>query len=266
MRILPPDAEGIAAALEILRSGGIVAHATETCYGLACDVSSAEVVAKLFALKQRPPDQPISVLFVSIDDAKRYVEWNEEAEKVAKKYLPGPLTIILPLKSKPLKQLRVTSDELRETRNPKPATIGVRISSYPLAQRLVREFGSPLSTTSANFHGESNTYSVEDIVDQFSQKPLRPNLILDSGPLPPTPPSTVIDLTVTTIRIRRRGVSKCKRLDTFSPLKETNSRSSPSLWKILPCLAKAQNGSLRVLIRMQHLQCPLEMWRHCQRL
>lgn len=194
MQILPADTAGIAAALEVLRAGGVVAHATETCYGFACDLTNPGAVKKLFVLKQRPLDQPVSALFTSVDDAKRYVEWNEEAQRLADEYLPGPLTLIL--QQKPITDygLRITANSV--IRNPQSAiSIGVRISSHPIAHRLVAEFGSPLSTTSANLHGTPNPYSVKDIVRQFSNQEFQPDLILDSGALPRKQPSTVIDLT-----------------------------------------------------------------------
>ncbi len=76
----------------------------------------------------------------------------------------------------------------------KTQTVGVRISSHPVAQALVRGFSRPMSTTSANVHGQPNPYSVEDIVKQFSDRDAQPDIVLDSGVLPPTPPSKIIDL------------------------------------------------------------------------
>ena len=99
MIILPDNEEAIAAAIVILRDGGVVAHATETCYGFACDMTNETAVRKLFAIKERSEDHPVSALFPSVEEAKHYVLWNEEAEKLAADSLPGPLTLILPLLS-----------------------------------------------------------------------------------------------------------------------------------------------------------------------
>ncbi|MFA5799375.1 MAG: L-threonylcarbamoyladenylate synthase [Candidatus Peribacteraceae bacterium] len=182
----------LAQALQILASGGIVAHATETCYGFACDLTNPEAVKHLFALKKRPLDSPVSALFSSLDEAKKFVEWNDEAEKLARKYLPGPLTLILPQREKSPVLWIVPSPK---SQVPSPKSLGVRISSHPLAQNLVAAFGKPLSTTSANLHGMANAYSAEEIVEQFSKQKLKPDLILDSGKIPNVPPSKVIDLT-----------------------------------------------------------------------
>lgn len=210
MQILLPNRNGVNKALSVLHGGGVVAHATETCYGLACDLRNPDAVTKLFKIKQRPPDQPVSALFSSMVEAKKYVEWNAEADRLSEKYLPGPLTLILCIKSDapkrlfchppfPRTQKRVVGD------GGAGVAIGVRLSSHPLAQLLAMEFASPLSTTSANLHGRPNAYSPSDILEQFGHQAFKPDLILDSGAIQINPPSTIIDLTHPTGGFFRRG-------------------------------------------------------------
>ena len=184
MIILTPDADGIAKAAEHLRSGGIVAHPTETCYGFACDLRSAAAVTRLFALKQRPADKPVSGLFPSVEQAAAVVAWSDQAQALADAHLPGPLTIILPLREGVHLLPQPTGG----------ATLGVRISSHPVAMALAQATGFPVSTTSANLHGLPNPYSTTAILDQFGAEALRDVLLLDGGALPGAPPSTVIDL------------------------------------------------------------------------
>lgn len=191
MKIIAASA-GLDEALEILKTGGVIAHATETCYGLACDLGNTSAVEKLFAIKKRPRDQPVSALFATVEDAKKWVEWNEEAEKLALEYLPGPLTVILPIWKDCIGKIFPVG-AVRE--RPLRQTLGIRISSHPVATALAKNFGSPLSTTSANLHGQKNPYSAEEIREQFENENMKPDLILDSGTLPPVPPSTVINLT-----------------------------------------------------------------------
>lgn len=205
MKIEPVSEQGIAEAISILQKGGTVAHATETCYGLACDLRDPKAVKKLFEIKARPEEQPVSALFASVDDAKKYVEWNDEAEKLAKQHLPGPLTLILRMKPDAPSQLHPTIEVLPTIHYSLQPSLGIRISSHPLAQRLVKEFGSPISTTSANIHGMPNPYSAENILAQFSGLEIIPDLILDSGILPKTPPSTVVDLTGNDKTVKRSG-------------------------------------------------------------
>jgi L-threonylcarbamoyladenylate synthase len=187
MRILPVDETGLASALEVLREGGVVAHATETCYGLACDLTNPAAVTKLFAIKQRPLTQPVSALFPSVEDAKRYVEWTAHAEELARLHLPGPLTMILPL--------RADAPGLLLPTLAGGATVGMRVSSHPVAEALAVTFASPLSTSSANVHGLPSPYTAAEIIAQFAGRPDHPDLLLDSGTLPPVPPSTIVDLT-----------------------------------------------------------------------
>lgn len=205
MRTIAFSQQALDEALSVLRNGGVIAHATETCYGLACDVSNIEAVKKLFAIKQRPETQPVSGLFASLEQAKEYAEWNERALKLAEEYLPGPLTVILPLRDDAPKILhpvvRASGPDAPTTKR----TIGIRISSHPVASMLVIGFESPLTTTSANIHGQPNPYSAEDIQTQFADAPVKPDLILDSGRLPQVPPSTIVDCTKEELTQRRAG-------------------------------------------------------------
>lgn len=194
MQALPADNNNIQKAITILREGGVVAHATETCYGLACDMQNPDAVQKLFALKHRPKDMPVSALFESIEQAKQYLEWNDLAEDLAKKHLPGPLTIILNQRKDSPAELFPTFHFPLSTRQP----IGCRLSPHPTALALVKAYGSPITTTSANLHGEENPYSIEQIAPGV-------DLILDEGILPKAPASTVVDCSNGTLKILRKG-------------------------------------------------------------
>jgi L-threonylcarbamoyladenylate synthase len=195
MHILSETQDWLPQAIDILRQGGVVAHATETCYGLACDMTNPEAVARLFAVKDRPAHQPVSALFTSVEDAKRYMEWNAQAEELAQDGLPGPLTIILRVQPQAPHALFPTPTG--------GATVGVRVSPHPIATALVQAFGTPITTTSANVHGLPNPYSVEDILSQFSKNRIVPDLVIDSGKLDQNPPSTVVDVS--------DGVKKTRR-------------------------------------------------------
>jgi len=205
MQIIPASPQALKEAVSTLKRGGIVAHATETCYGFACDLTNLEAVEKLFALKKRPADQPVSALFPSVEEAKKYVKWTDEAKELASRYLPGPLTLILPMRSDAPMVLLPTVPK-PQVPSPK-SSLGIRISSHSFAQKLAAAFDKPLSTTSANLHGQPNPYSAEEITNQFRSEKLQPDFVIDSGKLPPNPPSTVIDLT-TGGTVRRKGMLK----------------------------------------------------------
>jgi L-threonylcarbamoyladenylate synthase len=204
MLTLPITDAAVERALTILREGGVIVHATETCYGLACDLSNPDAVARLFAIKDRPHTMPMSALFSSLEEAKKYVIWTAKADALAAKHLPGPLTLILPLRTDAPARLLPTPQG--------GDTVGIRVSSHPIALRLAEAFGAPLSTTSANLHGQPNPYDAKAIAAQFTDKEAQPDLILDSGTLPPVPPSTVVDLagtsTPSVLRAGMIGVEK----------------------------------------------------------
>lgn len=184
MRIITPTASALQEAVDALREGKIVVHPTETCYGIACDLRSREAVERLFRIKKRPTDKPISGLFATTDEVLKWVVQNEQGAALFQE-LPGPLTVILPLRENAGIYPTPSGGE----------TLGVRVSSLPLAQQLAAIAGFPISTTSANIHGEANPYSAEDIATRFEKEEYRPDLILDAGILPPTPPSRVVDAT-----------------------------------------------------------------------
>lgn len=193
-------------AYRLIKQGGVVAHPTETCYGLACDLTNLEAVKKLFHMKKRPEDQPVSALFSSLDKAKKYVEWNEVVEDLARKYLPGPLTLVLPMRWDAPHRLFLMPSKKKEVRSKnQEATVGVRVSSDGVTQKIATLAGVPLSTTSANIHGKPEPYSVKEIFAQFEDQEPQPDLILDAGKLPPTVPSTVAAIQGNKVKILRQG-------------------------------------------------------------
>ncbi len=198
MRVLSA-ATGLDEALEMLRSGGCVVHATETCYGLACDLGNPDAVKHLFAVKRRPEGQPVSALFPDLETAERYVVFSPKARELVSKHLPGPLTLVLPVQCKTPSPVFVTADGTL------PATIGVRISSHPTARKLAERFDRPIATTSANIHGKENPYSIADIVTQWGSLAPVPDMQLDEGFLQIAAPSTVVEIVGERIRILRQG-------------------------------------------------------------
>ncbi len=186
-------------ALEVIERGGSVVHATETCYGITCDLANSEAVAHLFRVKNRPVDQPVSVLFSSLAHAMEYGEFSAEALRLATLHFPGPLTIVVPVHSAAPRPIFVTGD------GKTPAMIGVRISSHPTAIALAKGADTPIATTSANLHGKSNPYSLSDIEQQWQSHTPKPDLFIDDGVLPEVSPSTVVQVVGNAVRVLRQG-------------------------------------------------------------
>src|SRR5712671_5092992 len=127
-------------AAERIRAGELVAFPTETVYGLGANALDAAAVAKIYELKGRPDTSPLIVHAASIEMARALVtEWPPEAEQLAQKYWPGPLTLVL---AKAPSIPDIVTAGLR--------TVGVRVPSHPMALELIREAGVPIAAPSAN--------------------------------------------------------------------------------------------------------------------
>ena len=187
--------EQIDEAVAVLREGGVVAHATDTCYGFACDAFNQTALERLYALKNMPMSKPVSILVANFHEAQKYAEFSDEARVLAERYWPGALTLVLPRKS-------IVPAFL----NPGVASIGIRVPGHALSLELAKLFGSPITTTSANISGLPSPYSIADIQAQFTHVQLKPDYSLDSGALSAENlPSTIIDMTGESPVIIRQG-------------------------------------------------------------
>jgi L-threonylcarbamoyladenylate synthase len=196
MHTLPSDTIGLQKAVDVLRSGYTIAHATETCYGLACDATNKEAVERLFFIKKRNPHKLVSILVESIDQAKQYIEWNENIERLTTLYWPGAVSIIGVKKF----EAKIFVSPIVDAN-----AISIRCSSHPTAQALVRALGKPIVTSSANISDSPETYGIAQILEEFEDQLNLPALILDDGTLPPNKPSTIVDCTGSKLQIIRQG-------------------------------------------------------------
>jgi len=180
--------------IEVLKSTGLVIFPSDTVYGLLVDAGNKEAVEKLIAFKNRPAGKPISV-FTSFESMNQLVKINRDQQKVFEEILPGPFTIVLPSKHKVNKLLE------SETGN-----LGIRIPMYQLINRLIQEFGRPVTATSANLAGRSPHYSIGSLLNELTEKQKKLiDLIVDAGQLPKNKPSTVVDLSRSNFKILRQG-------------------------------------------------------------
>lgn len=188
-------AEIVAVATSVLQSGGLVLYPTETVYGVGVDATNPVAVQKLLAYKSRREGKPLSIAVANQAMAANYVELNEQAKILYSQFLPGPVTIVSFAKN------NVAPGVASEFN-----TLGVRIPDYPLITQLVQSLGKPITATSANASGKKRPYTIADVLDRLSnhQKQLI-DLIIDAGTLPPNPPSTVIDTTLSTPLTMRQG-------------------------------------------------------------
>jgi L-threonylcarbamoyladenylate synthase len=186
-------------ATELLRAGEVVALPTETVYGLAANALDEKAVAKIFRIKDRPANNPIIVHIASVEMAKRCVTaWPNPAEKLARAFWPGPLTLVLPC----AKEIpgRVTAGG---------KTVGVRWPGHPFIQAVIRECGFPLAAPSANLSGRVSPTNAEHVRKQLGDKI---SLIVDGGQSQVGIESTVLDLTVSPPQVLRPGMIHAESL------------------------------------------------------
>lgn len=181
----------------------IVLYPTDTLYGLGVDATDPEAVMRLKELKGRDDRKPISIAVSDIEMMKQYAKVTPLAETLAKKFLPGKLTLILNAKNLP--------DELTAG----DGTIGVRIPNHPKALELIKKTRKPITATSANVSGMETESTPERILAQFGEKASWITKIIDSGELPPSGPSTVVDARGEEIIIIREGAISKEELNNF---------------------------------------------------
>jgi len=186
-------------AAELLRAGEVVALPTETVYGVAANALNENAVAKNFQIKGRPSHNPIIVHVAGIEMAKRCVKnFPEIAEKLAKSFWPGPLTIVL-----------ARSEKIPEIVTAGGETVGIRWPSHPFIQAVIRECGFPLAAPSANLSERVSPTNAEHVRQQLGGKI---PLIVDGGQSQVGIESTVFDLTVSPPKILRPGMIQAESL------------------------------------------------------
>lgn len=186
------DEKELLKAAQIIKNGGLVAFPTETVYGLGANALSADAVAKIYTAKGRPSRNPIIVHVASIDQAKSLVSsWSETADKLAEKFWPGPLTMILP-KASMVPDIVTGGGQ----------TVALRMPSHPIAQRLIELAEVPIAAPSANVSGRVSSTTAQHVRDGLGEAV---DMILDGGPTEAGIESTVIDLSVEPPVIRRPG-------------------------------------------------------------
>ena len=179
-------------AAQIVSAGGVIAFRTDTFYGLGADPFNVSAVSKIRELKGREENKPILLLLSEASVGDRFIADRSEAfEEVARKFWPGPLTIV-----------GVAVANLPPEITAGTGTVGVRVPADEGVRDLVRTCGGALTATSANPSGSEPARSAKDVFDYFGDKI---DFILDGGEVITTEPSTVLDVTTSPPRVIRQG-------------------------------------------------------------
>ena len=182
----------IAKALQILKSGGVVALPTDTLYGLGVDVFAELALQRVFAIKGRPPELALPVLVADWEQAQLVIDGvTEVGRRLAQRFWPGPLTLVLP--ASPRLSVLVTGGR---------DTVAVRMPDHWVPLALAAQLGAPITGTSANRSGKADLLTVNAVETHLDHQV---DYIMRCGPTPKGIASTVVDATGETPRLLRAG-------------------------------------------------------------
>ncbi len=218
--LLLATSENIARAAQVIQNGGLVAFPTETVYGLGADALNVEAITRIFSAKERPVADPLIVHLSGLEQVSSVARSTPPiAEKLAKTFWPGPLTLILP--KQPAVPGMVTSGL---------DTVAVRVPDHPVALALIRAAQCPIAAPSANRFGHTSPTTARHVWDDLQG---RVDIILDDGETTVGVESTVLDISTSPPRILRPGGITREMLEAVIGT-VTISRQHRSVTKGLP--------------------------------
>ncbi|MFH1551796.1 MAG: L-threonylcarbamoyladenylate synthase [bacterium] len=170
-------------AAEVLKLGGIVVHPTDTCYGIAADITNQKAIEKVYLLKDRNQKKPLKIIVKDLNDFRKYGKYYPVVEKLIDKYAPFQISFVVS-KSKTIPAFL----------NPWDKSIGIQIPRTYICQQLLEKANVPLVATSANISTKKECYNLIELFDQFLEKDYKqpPFLIIYGGQLPFKKTSSVV--------------------------------------------------------------------------
>jgi len=199
--VLSSTDDAIRQAAKVLRAGGLVVFPTETVYGLGADADNPQAVQAMFAAKGRPADHPVIIHLAEAALLEQFAaDVPSAARQLAAAFWPGPMTLVL-RKSTRVNDL-VTGGL---------ATVGLRVPSHPVAQKLLQVFGGPIAAPSANRFGRVSATRAEHVLDELAGCV---DLVLDGGPCEVGLESTIIDVSSESPAVLRPGAITAEQIAT----------------------------------------------------
>ncbi|RAK60059.1 threonylcarbamoyl-AMP synthase [Phenylobacterium hankyongense] len=212
----PKTQSDVARAAAALRAGGLVLLPTETVYGLAADAADARAVAAVYAAKGRPSFNPLIAHVADVAAARRIARFDERAERLAARFWPGPLTLVLPVAD-----TEAVSDLARAGLD----TVAVRAPAHPLAHALLQAFGGPVVAPSANRSGRPSPTTFADAVEETGAAAA---VALDGGPCRIGLESTVVALLDEARLLRPGAITRAEIEALIGPLAEAEADAKRS--------------------------------------
>ncbi len=183
----------------VVQKGGVFIYPTETLYGLGCSAFSLDAIRRIYEIKKRPYNKPLAVLVRDLHMLERHFVITKKQLEAYASLRDKAVTLVLPQKT-----------SFPEVLTSGKKSVAVRVSSSEFVRALFEHIDVPLVSTSANISDSDNVFDIQEIVRLFSGKV---DLIVDSGNLPPSKGSTIIDLTVSPPYVIREGDVKAKELE-----------------------------------------------------
>lgn len=200
------DTEAFAHAVRLLRAGKVIVFPTDTVYGVGARGMDESAIRQLFVVKERPLDKPIPYLLAQSADLDSVSEQVPEiARKLADKFWPGGLTLVVPANRRVPRILTSGGDK-----------VAVRVPNHPTIRALIDSIGEPIAATSANISGEGAPATAQQALSQLRG---RVSMVLDAGPTPGNIPSTVVDVTVSPPTVERIGVISLTQLESIAAVR-----------------------------------------------
>jgi L-threonylcarbamoyladenylate synthase len=181
-------------AAKAINKGEVVVCPTDTGYAFSVNALNMKAIGRVFQLKGRVYSNPIHIAVRTIDEADNYAYVNDAARYLAKRFLPGALTLVL-------KKRETIPSMLVAGLN----TVGIRIPDNNVILKLIEMTGKPLTTTSANISGKPGAYAIEEVTAQLGAAITQVAMILDQGPIKVREVSTIVDLTANQPQLVRQG-------------------------------------------------------------
>ena len=192
-----PSARKIEQAVEVLHRGGVAAYPTDSVYALGCAIESRDAIERIYRAKAMNRKQKLALICPDLSTASQFGQFSQTAFRIAQKIFPGPYTLVVP----------ATHEVPRMLTHDKRRTVGIRITSHPIAQALAAGLGRPLLTSSAVYTNPEDEDEIltcrdaEEVLEAFGK---HLDIVLDAVQTP-AEPSTVIEIEGDTITVIREG-------------------------------------------------------------
>jgi len=198
MPVLKATLDNIREASKVVKNGGLIIYPTDTVYGLGCYPFNAKAVERIFRTKGERKEKPLPILGSDMECVQKIAYLNENARKIAERFWPGPLTLVVPKKQ-----------ALPDIVTCGLGSVGVRIPNHKIALLLISLCGGLLVGTSANKTGEKPPKTAHEAAEQLGE---HVDIVLDAGPTPLRRESSVLDLTSKKPKMLREGPIKLEEI------------------------------------------------------